>query len=127
MKLMALGLVVGCVCFPSMGNAQAVPWTSAKLPGEQNRAVQGRANDRQKAGDWLCIFVRCDQPGSSVSLYFSAKGPDIQATSNWSLMKTHSPFPCRDPSSQRFPSLRVLEGCAMVFLDAMKAGRTLSI
>ena len=78
MKLMALSLVVGCVCFPSMGHAQAAPWTSAKLPGEQNRAVQGCANDPQKAGDWLCIFVRCDQPGSPVSLHFSVMGPDIQ-------------------------------------------------
>jgi hypothetical protein len=110
MKLMTLSLAVGCVCFPSAGWAQATPWTSAKFPGEQNRAVQGCASDPQKPGDWLCIFVRCDQPGTPVSLHFSALGADIQASNKSTL-----------PLSTRAES--VPNG----LLEAMKAGRTVSI
>ena len=127
MKLMALSLVVGCVCFPSMGHAQAAPWTSAKLPGEQNRAVQGCANDPQKAGDWLCIFVRCDQPGSPVSLYFSVMGPDIQG--NIELLVDEDAFAVSVPGSLKsaLPLSTRAGGVPNGLLDAMKAGRTLSI
>jgi hypothetical protein len=127
MKLMALGLVVGCVCLPSLGHAQAGPWTSAKLPGEQNRAVQGCANDPQKAGDWLCIFVRCDQPGSPVSLYFSAMGSDIQG--NIELVVDEDAFPVSVPGSGKsaLPLSTRAGGVPNGLLDAMKAGRTLSI
>ena len=74
---LTLGLLVGCMVLALAINAHATSWTSAKFPGEQNRAVQGCADDAQNPGDWFCIVVRCDQPGSPLSLHFSAAGPEI--------------------------------------------------
>ena len=59
MRLMVSGLLAGCICVASIADATAVPWTSAKFPGEQNRAVQGCADNPEKAGDWVCIIIRC--------------------------------------------------------------------
>src|SRR5947208_16885611 len=78
MRLPFLSLLIGCISLAEMATAQATCWTSAKVPGEQNRAVQGCADDAQNPGDWFCIFIRCDRPGSPLSLYFSAPGPDIR-------------------------------------------------
>jgi hypothetical protein len=127
MKLMTLSLVVGCICFPSMAQAQAAPWTSAKFPGEQNRAVQGCASDPQKAGDWLCIFVRCDQPGSPVSLHFSALGPEIQG--KFDLVVDEDTFTVSVPASLKsaLPLSTRAEAVPDGLLDAMKSGRTISI
>src|SRR5258707_9173646 len=80
MRLMMLRLVIGCMGLAFAADAGATSWTSAKVPGEQNRAVQGCADDAQNPGDWFCIFIRCDQPGSPLSLYFSAPGPDRKST-----------------------------------------------
>jgi hypothetical protein len=127
MKLMTLSLAVGCVCFPSAGWAQATPWTSAKFPGEQNRAVQGCASDPQKPGDWLCIFVRCDQPGTPVSLHFSALGADIQGKID--LVVDDDTFPVSVPASSKstLPLSTRAESVPNGLLEAMKAGRTVSI
>ena len=78
MRVAMLGLLVGCLCFDPIGSVKAAPWTSAKFPGEQNRAVQGCAANPQKVGDWLCIVVRCDHPGSPLSLHLSVPEPDIE-------------------------------------------------
>src|SRR6516225_11077393 len=78
MRVAMFGLLVGCLCFDPIGSVKAAPWTSAKFPGEQNRAVQGCADNPQKVGDWLCIVVRCDHPGSPLSLHFSVPEPDIE-------------------------------------------------
>lgn len=78
MRLVTLGLLVGCVCLHSIGSVKAAPWTSAKFPGEQDRAVQGCADNPERAGDWACIVVRCDRLGSPLSLHFSVPEPDIQ-------------------------------------------------
>src|SRR5262245_66312933 len=64
MRLMMSALLAGCICAASIADATAVPWTSAKFPGEQNRAVQGCADNPEKAGDWVCIIIRCEQAGS---------------------------------------------------------------
>jgi hypothetical protein len=128
MKLMTLSLAVGCVCFPSAGWAQATPWTSAKFPGEQNRAVQGCASDPQKPGDWLCIFVRCDQPGTPVSLHFSALGADIQGKID--LVVDDDTFPLSVPASNNKSTLPLSTRAESVpngLLEAMKAGRMVSI
>src|SRR5262245_36780378 len=78
MRLMMLHLGIGCMVLALAAEARATSWTSAKVPGEQNRAVQGCADDAQNPGDWFCIFIRCDRPGSPLSLYFSAPWPDIR-------------------------------------------------
>src|SRR5262249_26482645 len=78
MRLMMLRLVIGCTALAFAADAGATSWTSAKVPGEQSRAVQGCADDAQNPGDWFCIFIRCDRPGAPLSLYFSAPGPDIR-------------------------------------------------
>src|SRR6266540_4012351 len=68
-------VVAGTGLAPANGHAQ---WTDAKIPGEQHRAVQACAAEVRNPGDWVCILVRCDQPGSPPSLHFSTCGPDIR-------------------------------------------------
>src|SRR5262249_54393212 len=76
-RFVVVGLLIGCIGPSFAGNARATSWMSAKFPGEQNRAVQGCADDAQNPGDWFCIFVRCEQPRSPLTLHFSTPGPDI--------------------------------------------------
>ena len=64
MRLVMLGVIVGCFCLDPIRSVKAASWTSAKFPGEQNRAVQGCGDNVQNVGDWLCLVVRCDHPGS---------------------------------------------------------------
>jgi hypothetical protein len=78
MRFVILGVLVGCFCLDPIGSVKAASWTSAKFPGEQSRAVQGCADNSQKVGDWLCIVVRCDHPGSPLSLHLSVPEPDIE-------------------------------------------------
>ena len=78
MRDMIFGVLLGCFCLDPAGSVNAASWTSAKFPGEQTRAVQGCADNAQNVGDWLCIVVRCDQPGSPLSLHLSVSEPDIE-------------------------------------------------
>ena len=78
MRFVMLGVLVGCFCLGPIGSVKAASWTSAKFPGEQSRAVQGCVDSPQKVGDWLCIVVRCDHPGSPLSLHLSVPEPDIE-------------------------------------------------
>ena len=78
MRLIMLGVLVGCFCLDPIRSVNAASWTSAKFPGEQSRAVQGCGDNAQNAGDWLCIVVRCDHPGSPLSLHLSVPEPDIE-------------------------------------------------
>src|SRR5215207_4647615 len=75
MRYLMASVLVACTGIASPAHAQ---WMEAKIPGEQHRTVQGCAAEARKPGDWVCIFVRCDQPGSPPSLHFSTPGPDIQ-------------------------------------------------
>ena len=116
----------GSVCFPSMGHQQAAPWTSGKLPGEQNQAIQGCA-DLSAEGRRLAVHIRpCDSPGSPVSLYFSAMGQDIQG--NIELVVDEDAFPVSVPGSLKsaLPLSTRAGGVPNGLLDEMKAGRTLS-
>ena len=78
MRFVMLGVLVGCFCLDPIRGVKAASWTSAKFPGEQNRAVQGCGDNPQNVGDWLCIVVRCDHPGSPLSLHLSVPEPDIE-------------------------------------------------
>jgi hypothetical protein len=103
-------------------NAHATSWTSAKFPGEQNRAVQGCADDAQNPGDWFCIVVRCDQPGSPLSLHFSAAGPEI--VGDVKLVIDENSFAVSVPPSRKSPlplSTRA-EALPYALVDAMKSG-----
>ena len=127
MRLMMFGLLVGCMTLGVAGNAHATSWTSAKFPGEQNRAVQGCADDAQNPGDWFCIIIRCDQPGSPLSLHFSAPGPDIHG--DVKLIIDENTFTVSVPSSLKSPlplSTRA-EAVSYAAIDAMKAGSMVSI
>ena len=77
MRLVMLGVIVGCLCLDPIGSVKAASWTSAKFPGEQNRAVQGCGDNVQNVGDWLCLVVRCDHPGS-LGLHLSVPEPGIE-------------------------------------------------
>jgi hypothetical protein len=78
MRLIMLGVLVGCFCLDPIRSVNAASWTSAKFPGEQGRAVQGCGDNARNPGDWLCIVVRCDHPGSPLSLHLSVPEPGIE-------------------------------------------------
>jgi len=127
MRLPFLSLLIGCISLAEMATAQATCWTSAKIPGEQNRAVQGCADDAQNPGDWFCIVIRCDRPGSPLSLYVSAPGPDIHG--DVKLIVDEQSFSVSLSASLKSPlplSSRA-EALPYAALDAMKAGSAISV
>jgi hypothetical protein len=126
MRLMMSSLLAGCICLASIADAPAVPWTSAKFPGEQNRAVQGCADNPQKAGDWVCIIIRCEQAGS-LSLNFSVAGPEIQG--NVELVIDDNTFALSVPASLKsaLPLSTRAQAVPNGLLDAMKSGHMILI
>ena len=125
MRLLTASLLIACMSVLSTrGYAQ---WTDAKIPGEKDRTVQGCAGETRHRGDWVCVFVRCDQPGSPPSLYFSTSGPDIQG--NIKLVIDEATFTLSVLDTLRSPL--ALSTRADVFpadlMEAMKAGSALSI
>jgi hypothetical protein len=126
MRLMMSSLLAGCICLAAVADAPAVPWTSAKFPGEQNRAVQGCADNPQKAGDWVCIIIRCEQAGS-LSLNFSVAGPEIQG--NVELVIDDSTFALSVPASLKsaLPLSTRAQAVPNGLLDAMKSGHMILI
>ena len=127
MELTILRLLVGGMGLVLAASAHATSWTSAQFPGEQNRAVQGCADDARTPGDWFCIFIRCDKPGSPLSLYFSAPGPDIHGDVNL-VIDAHT-FAISVPASLKSPlplSTRA-EALPYALIDAMKAGSAISV
>lgn len=127
MRLMMLRLVIGCTALAFAADAGATSWTSAKVPGEQNRAVQGCADDAQNPGDWFCIFIRCDRPGSPLSLYFSAPGPDIRGDIR--LVVDEDTFTVSVPTSSKsaLPLSTRAQAMSEALIDAMKAGGAISV
>jgi hypothetical protein len=126
MRLVALSLLGGCICLASAGDGTAAPWTSAKIPGEQERAVQGCA-DNSKAGDWLCIIIRCDNPKSPVSMHFSASGAEIQG--NIELIIDKNIYAVSVPASSKspLPNATRAQTLPSAVFAAMKSGHTISI
>jgi hypothetical protein len=127
MRLVMLSLLIGCMAPAFAGNAGATSWTSAKFPGEQNRAVQGCADDAQSPGDWFCIFVRCDQPRSPLSLHFSTPGPDIHG--DIKLVIDEDTFAVSVPTSFKsaLPLSTRAETMSDALIEAMKAGSAISV
>jgi len=127
MRLMMLRLVIGCMGLAFAADAGATSWTSAKVPGEQNRAVQGCADDAQNPGDWFCIFIRCDRPGSPLSLYFSAPGPDIRG--DIKLVIDEDTFAVSVPMLPKsaLPLSTRAQTMSEALIDAMKAGGAISV
>ena len=99
----------------------------AKIPGEHHRAVQGCAAEVQKPGDWVCIFVRCDEPRTPPSIHFSTSGPGIRGKIK--LVIDDVTFTLSVVASSK--SALALSTRAEVvpdnLLEAMKAGKVLSI
>ena len=127
MRLLASSLLITCTALALPASAHATSWTSAKFPGEQDRAVQGCADDAQNPGDWFCIFIRCDQPGAPLSLHFSAPGPDVHG--DIKLIVDEDTFAVKVPESIKSPlplSTRA-EAMPYALVDAMKAGGTISV
>jgi hypothetical protein len=126
MRLATAALLGACMAVTSMGSSRA-QWTEAKVPGEQDRTAQGCAGETRNPGDWVCIFVRCDQPRSPPSLHFSTPKSDIQG--NIKLVIGDDSFPLSLPASPKSPlpwSTRA-ETVPGALIEAMKAGDALSI
>jgi hypothetical protein len=124
--LLVAGISVGSMGVGSMTSAQA-QWTEAKIPDEQYRTAQGCAGEARNPGDWVCILVRCDKPGSPPSLHFSTPGADVLG--NIKLVIDNDSFALSVPDSPKSPlawSTRA-EVVPGNLLEAMKAGSALSI
>jgi hypothetical protein len=117
---------VGFLAVGSMTDAQA-QWTEAKIPDEQHRTAQGCAGEARNPGDWVCILVRCDQPGALPSLHFSTPGADILG--DIKLVIDNNSFALSVPESPKSPLAWSTRAKAVPadLLEAMKAGSTLSI
>ena len=126
MRSSTASLLVACISAASMASAQA-QWTEAKIPGEQLRTAQGCAGETRNPGDWVCIFVRCDRPGSPPSLHFSTPGPDILG--DIKLAIDEESFALSVPASPRSPLASSTRAKAVPedLIEAMKAGKSLSI
>jgi hypothetical protein len=127
MRLLPLSLLIGCMNFAGLASAHATSWTAAKFPGEENRAVQGCAEDAQNPSDWFCVVIRCDRPGFPLSLYVSAPGSDIHG--DIKLVIDEQSFSVSLPASLKSPlplSSRA-EALPYAALDAMKAGSAISV
>jgi hypothetical protein len=126
MRLSTISLLAACMGVASMASAQA-QWTEAKIPGEQYRTAQGCAGQTSNPGDWVCVLVRCDQPGSSPSLHFSTPAADIQG--NIKVLIDDERFALSVPASPRSPlaSSTRAEAVPRDLIEAMKAGSALSI
>jgi hypothetical protein len=126
MRSLIIGLLVTATGITSIERSQA-QWTEAKIPGEQHRTAQGCVGETGNPGDWVCIFVRCDQPGSPPSLHFSTSKPDIQG--NVKLMIDDESFVVSVPASPS-STLALSTGAEVLpadLIEAMKAGSVLSI
>jgi hypothetical protein len=131
MRLSTARLLVACMSAGLMGaaamtSAQA-QWTEAKIPDEQHRTAQGCAAEARNPGDWVCVLVRCDQPGLPPSLHFSTPGADIRG--NIKLVIDTESFALSVPDSPKSPLAWSTRAQAVPedLLEAMKAGSALSI
>ncbi len=126
MRLSTTSVLVAGLGIVSMASAQA-QWTEAKIPNEQQRTAQGCAAESRNPGDWVCVLVRCDQPGSPVSLHFSTPGPDILG--NVKLVIGDATFVLSVPASPKSPLAMSTRAEAVPgdLAEAMKAGKELSI
>ncbi len=122
MRYLMASVLVACIGIASPAHAQ---WMEAKIPGEQHRTVQGCAAEARKPGDWVCIFVRCDQPGSPPSLHFSTPGPDIQG--NIKLVIDDATFTLSVTAKSPLALSTRAEAFPGDLIEAMKAGKMLSI
>src|SRR5215472_16799430 len=127
MRLLASSLLIGSAGFLLPAPAQATSWMSAKFPGEQDRAVQGCAEDAQNPGDWFCIFVRCEQPRSPLTLHFSTPGPDIHG--DIKLVIDEDTFAVSVPASLKssLPLSTRAQALPDALIEAMKAGSAISV
>ena len=108
MRSSAIRLLVAGISFACMASAQA-QWTEAKIPGEQHRAAQGCAGQTRNPGDWVCILVRCDQPGCVAEPAFLHPG---------------SGYPGQDQAADRRRTLRAFgAGFAAIAAGVVDAGR----
>ena len=127
MRMSTASLLVACIGVVAYTTSAQAQWTEAKIPGEQYRAAQGCAGETRNRGDWTCILVRCDQPGSPPSLHFSTPGADIRG--NIKVSVDDKGFTLSIPASPRspLPSATRAEAAPRDLIEAMKGGSALSI
>jgi hypothetical protein len=124
MRLLRASLLIACMgVFPTRGHAQ---WTDAKIPGERDRAVQGCAGETRHV-DWVCVFVRCDQPGSPPTLYFSTSEPVIEGNITLAIDEKTFTLSVLDSSKSSLALSTRAEVFPADLMEAMKAGSALSI
>ena len=125
MRLSTTSILVVCLGIASMASAR--PVDRGQIPNEQQRTAQGCAAETRNPGDWVCILVRCDQPGSPPSLHFSTSGPDIQGSIK--LVIDENSFTLSVPGSPKSPLAMSTRAGALAgdLAEAMKAGSVLAI
>ncbi len=126
MRFCAASFAIACVSALSISSAQA-QWTEAKIPNEQNRTVQGCAAEPRQPGDWVCIMLRCDQPGSPLSLYVSSAKPELRGKVKLMLDDGSFEVSIAAPSNSELPFSARAEMPPGNLIEAMKSSKTLTI
>ncbi len=126
MRFCAVSFAITCVSVLSISSAQA-QWTEAKIPNEQNRTVQGCAAEPRQPGDWVCIMLRCDQPGSPLSLYFSSAKPELRGKVKLLTDDGSFEVSIAAPASSQLPFSTRAEMTPGNLIEAMKSSKTLTI
>jgi hypothetical protein len=126
MRLSTASLLVACISVACMTPAQA-QWTEAKIPDEQQRTVQGCAAEARNPGDWVCVLVRCDQPGSPPSLHFSTPDADIRGNIKLVIDNQSFALSVTDQPKSPLPWSTRAQAVPPDLLEAMMAGSALSI
>ena len=119
-------VVIACLALASSEAVQA-QWMEAKIPGEQQRTAQGCAEETRKPGDWLCVFVRCDQPGAAPSLHFSTAGAEIAGSIKVVIDDETFTLAVSPAGKSPLAMSTRAETIPDDFLEAMKAGKVFAI
>jgi hypothetical protein len=131
MRLSTASLLVACISVGFTGIAAMTPaqaqWTEAKIPDEQQRTVQGCAAEARNPGDWVCVMVRCDQPGSPPSLHFSTPDADIRGNIKLTIDNQSFALSVTDSPKSPLPWSTRAQSVPPGLLEAMMAGSALSI
>ena len=126
MRFCAASFAVVCVGALTISSAQA-QWTEAKIPNEQDRTAQGCAAETRQPGDWVCVLLRCDQPGSPLGLYLSTSKPEIRGNIKLTIDDTSFEVSIGEREKSQLPFSARAETAPGNLIEMMKSGKTLTI
>jgi hypothetical protein len=99
MRLVTLGVLVGCFCLDPIGSVQAASWTSAKFPGEQSRSqFKGVSIIRRRLAIGSSSVATI--PDRHLAGISRSPNQTLREISSWSSTKIHLRCRWRDRSNR---------------------------